>query len=248
MVVPLPVDLAGSEVSASALMEELFQHEKYRERFLEMMGHPEVDMHFGFEIELLDLLSACPAAGGLLHDHPAWLLNALDNALRELQDLMQQGRRAGGGGGGEGGGGSALELRRKPFVHARLTGYPRTSDFVRPSISSLRAVDKGKLLQVAGTVIRAGARHVAIRSKMFQCSAPKCGYQFLVPIEIEHDNTIKMPKVCPSPVPQKGRRCMNGAFLPLEDRPSNCTDYREIRIQEPMQVRAWGGMRRGAAG
>jgi hypothetical protein len=86
-VLPTPAGLhSGDEISAPQLMDELLQQQKYRDQLLNMLVDPNEKAHFSFEVEMLDLFNACPQAAALLHEHPDWLFNSLDNALRECQE------------------------------------------------------------------------------------------------------------------------------------------------------------------
>lgn len=86
-VLPTPAGLhPGDEISAPQLMDELLQQQKYRDQLLNMLVDPNEKAHFSFEVEMLDLFNACPQAAALLHEHPDWLFNSLDNALRECQE------------------------------------------------------------------------------------------------------------------------------------------------------------------
>ena len=111
------------------------------------------------------------------------------------------------------------------------------------------------------------------RRKFFQCSNAKCGWQFAVNIEVEQDNTLDMPKVCPSinmdhaaaimaPPDDEGggggssfrggggkgkgssKKCTSSSFKEVPDMPAIKADYQEVKIQEPVQSLAVGSIPR----
>jgi hypothetical protein len=56
--------------------------------------------------------------------------------------------------------------------------------------------------QVTGTVVRTGQVRMVERQRFFRCANERCGWLFAVAIEVEHDNNLNMPRVCPSPAPE----------------------------------------------
>jgi DNA helicase MCM9 len=94
----------------------------------------------------------------------------------------------------------------KQLVHARIGHLYSLPGFVRPNISSIRACDMGKFVQVSGTVVRTGMVRMVERRRFYVCTNSRCRYQFPVAIEIEHDNTMQLPRVCPNPALPNGKR------------------------------------------
>lgn len=124
----------------------------------------------------------------------------------------------------------------KMSVHVRLHSFLQLTEYVKPNISSIRASDQGRFLQVregirvgqsvtatramvagasralpsataspfitflaipalyahsfplrqvSGTVIRVSQLRMVHRTRAFACTSAKCGFEFVVPIEIE---------------------------------------------------------------
>ena len=84
------------------------------------------------------------------------------------------------------------KLSTKQWMHARVFDLPNTEDFVRPNISAMRSSDQGRFLQVSGTVTRTSQLRMVERQRTFQCT--RCKHLFACAVEIEHDNTLDLPK------------------------------------------------------
>lgn len=129
-------------------------------------------------------------------------------------------------------------------LHARIeSAFTSLPGFVRASISGIRSTDMNRFVTVSGTVIRTGLVRVVERERWFACADPKCCYEFAVKIEIEHDNTMELPRVCPNPSLPAGKRCTSSLFKAMDVPPSKA-DYQEVKIQEPMQALDIGCMPR----
>jgi DNA helicase MCM9 len=170
------------------------------------------------------------------------------------EGMAADGMEAEGAAGMAASGGAATPLCVKSNVHARLHGLPQSGPFGRRGVSALRAADTGRFVQVAGTVIHTAARRVVDRQRLFECANPRCRFRFPVAIEVEHDNTLELPRMCPSalalsapPGGGGGVRCPSTVFKPIDpDGGGGGTkgDYQEIRVQEPSQAGAVGSIPR----
>ena len=86
-VLPTPDGVAPEEFSSIAIMEALLRdHNRYRDQLMNILVDDREQYHFAFEVEMQHLVDACPQAMSGLLGQPVWMLNVLDNALREYQE------------------------------------------------------------------------------------------------------------------------------------------------------------------
>jgi DNA replicative helicase MCM subunit Mcm2 (Cdc46/Mcm family) len=135
-------------------------------------------------------------------------------------------------------GGFGLHRREwcfKPRVHVRLSHLPGVPEYNKPNVSSIRATDIGRFVQVPGTVIRAAGSRVLEAERQYQCTAARCGFVFTVRSTVEANHTAELPTVCQAP----GGSCKGKSFKVVEGSVVR-TDYQEIKIQEQVRnVGAW---------
>lgn len=115
----------------------------------------------------------------------------------------------------------------KPRVHIRLSHLPGVPEYNKPNVSSIRATDIGRFVQVPGTVIRTGASRVLEAERQYQCTAQRCGFVFTMRSTVEANHTAELPTVCQAP----GGSCKGKSFKVVEGSVVR-TDYQEIKIQE----------------
>eukprot|EP00957_Ditylum_brightwellii_P198179 15100581-Ditylum_brightwellii.AAC.1 len=84
-------------------------------------------------------------------------------------------------------------------VHARLVHLPPHMSCCRPSLSSIVASDVGKIIQISGTVVRAGAVQMYESTRAYRCREKGCGHAFVVYADLEQvNNALPVPLVCPA--------------------------------------------------
>ena len=116
-------------------------------------------------------------------------------------------------------------------IHARLVHLPPHIEFCKPSISSIKACDVGKVVQITGTVIRNSPVRMFEMSRAYRCSKQTCGFHFTVNAEFRTlNNALPFPTICPrSEDPEDG--CDGTSFEVISNGGVH-TDYQEIKIQE----------------
>lgn len=113
------------------------------------------------------------------------------------------------------------------LVHARVYGLPYYNDDfsseLSPAPSCIGACHKGKLVTVAGTVVRARGMQLFRAYKLVQCT--KCSTAVRLPICVSTPQTIpEMPEECPMV------GCSNSRFKPVEGDSQGYTNFQEISI------------------
>ena len=105
-------------------------------------------------------------------------------------------------------------------------------------MSSLRSSDVGRLVSVAGTVVRCGSVLMRESSREYECS--RCRYKFMQHAPIDQKGVFPLPTRCPS---SREKPCLSTNFRPVEGTAS-CTDYQEIKVQDQVQLLAVGSIPR----
>ncbi|KAH8081040.1 hypothetical protein JL720_8935 [Aureococcus anophagefferens] len=118
--------------------------------------------------------------------HPKVMVPVLDDALAEAQDRLLASASAAG-----------RDDWRPRRAKARLRCVPPLPEHWKANVSSLRASDVGKLVQVCGTVVRAGAVKIIESCRTYQCGAASCGATFAVYADREQGNLLEKPTRCP---------------------------------------------------
>jgi DNA replicative helicase MCM subunit Mcm2 (Cdc46/Mcm family) len=160
------------------------------------------------------------------------LLTLLENAIVQAQKDLQRRLQEEGDNTpttvkGDKGNGKGSQKTR---VHARLVHLPPTC--CRASVASMEASDIGKIVQLSGTVVRAGPVQMYESSRTYKCTGKKgCSRTFVQRADLEQrTNALLQPSRCPLIV-EGGKRCQ-GTNLQVEKDGSFHTDYQEIKIQE----------------
>eukprot|EP01043_Picozoa_sp_COSAG02_P020923 COSAG02_NODE_1047_length_14982_cov_4.007929_4_plen_513_part_00 len=116
----------------------------------------------------------------------------------------------------------------------RLCWVPDLPEFNRSTVSSLRSSDVGRLVCVAGTVVRCGSVLMRESSREYECT--RCGYKFPLRAPIDQKGVFPLPTRCPS---SRDKPCPSGNFR-VVDGSAKCTDYQEIKVQDQVQLLAVG--------
>jgi DNA replicative helicase MCM subunit Mcm2 (Cdc46/Mcm family) len=188
---------------------------------------------------LPDVLQVLPEIAEGLSSHSHSVLITLDETLADAQRELLVMTDSAYDSDSDDQGGRGLPLTFKPFLHARLTNLPSVHEYFKPNVSSIRACDVGKFIQVPGTVIRTGAPRVLESERQYQCTNSKCNFIFTVFTGVETNYTHELPLQCPAP----GGACKNKGFRSLEETIRR-TDYQEIKIQEQVQTLGVGSIPR----
>eukprot|EP01083_Nonionella_stella_P199814 732393_1 len=128
----------------------------------------------------------------------------------------------------------------KPFTHVRPHTVPGPSVCIKDTVSEIRSRDSGRLIQLSGTVVRAGEVRMRVVSEDYECGS--CGFQFRVDSDLEDNNSLTVAKMCPAPA--TGRKKCLGRTMKYVDNTRVCQDYQELRIQEQVQKLSIGSIPR----
>ena len=64
-------------------------------------------------------------------------------------------------------------------LHARLVHLPPHYQFCKPTLSSITSSDVGTVVQICGTVVKAGPIRMMEVTRTYQCLNKECGYKFI---------------------------------------------------------------------
>ncbi|KAJ1929084.1 DNA helicase mcm9 [Tieghemiomyces parasiticus] len=215
---------------------------EYDTELQELLFTLDVNQHYAFPYNLLDLIDADAGLGDQAYRNPAEFLPVLDAALRQAQETYRDHHPLG------------AEMTVKPLAHVRLTGVPLSPGLLRTSIPGCD--DMGPLIGLTGTVIRTGMVKVVETQKLYKCT--KCKGTFMSHADIEQYYLVPKPVTClaPNPEPCRGNKfvladsaSLNEVMLSgagnLQDTgggASTCTDYQEIKVQEQVNKLAIGSI------
>lgn len=189
----------------------LKQLESVAERLPAILSLPDPSLHYGININVMELLDSDSWIGEMCMNCPIDGLEMLDSALQLLQhDTHEQSKKG----------------VIKPFLHARLVGLPSCPELTKPNISCIRSGDVGKLVALRGTIIRTGGVKILEHSVEYECA--KCHHVVRVMSDIEQNNIIQVPTSCPN---RPNGKCKSTQFTPVEGS-HFCRDYQELKLQE----------------
>lgn len=122
------------------------------------------------------------------------------------------------------------------LVHARVHGLPFYMDpdspDLSPAPSCISACHNGKLVTVAGTVVRAKVTQLFRAYKIVQCT--KCSTAVRLQVCVSNPDAVEMPEQCPT------QGCGSSGFKALEDASVGYTNFQEVNITvHPSQVPIW---------
>jgi DNA replicative helicase MCM subunit Mcm2 (Cdc46/Mcm family) len=153
-------------------------------------------------------------------------MNNMTSLLRALKSTA-----AGRGGDEEGG-------YDPPRLHARLVHLPPHSQYCKPTLSSISAVDVGTVVQICGTCVRTGPVRMMETSRTYQCLGKGCGHIFSIDADFgTANNALPPPVVCPRPPVDMGDgeddvdACYSTSFA-IVPNASEHADYQEMKVQE----------------
>jgi DNA helicase MCM9 len=155
--------------------------------------------------------------GTMLVHHTETLLPYFDDAIRELQKTLIASHE------------EREFMAYKPSVHARLCRLPQCGALRKETVSSLRADDVNRLVQVPGTVIRTGQLKMLQVEKEYECA--KCRFRFKCRAELEQRHQMALPSECIHSA-GGGLKVCGGNRFELVPGSEACHDYQEVRIQE----------------
>lgn len=142
------------------------------------------------------------------------------------------------------------QFDRKPTIpknlHIRFSSLPPINDFVKPSISHVRAQECNSLIQLSGTIVRTGAVRMLELSKKYQCHNHRCRHSFRVYADPEQDYLIPQLKYCPNMIRNTNnngigemKKCNSSTLQEVEDE-RRVVDYQEIKVQDRMEQLPFG--------
>lgn len=101
-----------------------------------------------------------------------------------------------------------------------------------PAPSCISACHNGKLVTVAGTVVRAKVTQLFRAYKIVQCT--KCSTAVRLQVCVSNPDAVEMPEQCPT------QGCGSSGFKALEDASVGYTNFQEVNITvHPSQVPIW---------
>ena len=182
----------------------------------------------GFDVDCVDVVAHDAELLACTLRHPKVMVPVLDDALAEAQDRLLASASAAG-----------RDDWRPRRAKARLRCVPPLPEHWKANVSSLRASDVGKLVQVCGTVVRAGAVKIIESCRTYQCGAASCGATFAVYADREQGNLLEKPTRCPGANGCGG--CSSRRFVEVG---RENADYQEVRLQEHVEQLAVGSIPR----
>jgi DNA helicase MCM9 len=197
----------------------------------EIMCQSQTLQHFAVRIDANGVSHFNHQLGNMLLQQPTLMLPHLDSALQNVQKQMAAAA-------GNGALAAPQRLTVKPNVHARISWIPDLPEYNRPSVSSLRSSDIGRLVSVAGTVVRCGTVLMRESSREFECT--RCHYKFVVEAPVDQKGVFPPPTRCLS---TREKPCLSSSFKAVEGA-AKCTDYQEIKVQDQIQKLAVGSIPR----
>ena len=155
--------------------------------------------NYPVQICVMSVLNFNQQLGTLLVHYPESIIPFLNKALMCVQNRL---------------------LEKSPYlgtakdnVFARLIGASMLGEsVVKPSISSLRSDDAGRLVVVRGTVVRTGQVKLLESSRSYICS--KCQFKFKVCADLDLQiATLSPPSICRS---DGAKPCKSTSFVVVE--------------------------------
>ena len=146
---------------------------------------------FGFPVSYTLLHARVPQLVAQLPRNPAYFFEVVELGIGEAQAvLLREGR--------------GLEQQQrggvathKAKVRARLVDVPPSAPFILPSVSAIRVDHSGGFIGVSGTLLRLNPRRLVERERVYKCA--ECKFEFMVKVDVMHDNTVSLPPRCPNP-------------------------------------------------
>lgn len=236
---------ADSDLPSEAEFVEAFSHfskksNSVREILCAVLDASDVHAHFRVDISCIELLQINMLLGNLLLNRPLQLMPLFERALvGEQKTILEQGLCS------PGGDGCAASVKEN--VHVRLGQVPLAPELQKPTISSVRNGDVGRLLSIRGTVIKTGIVKTLVYSKWFECVACRCRMKVFA--DAEQGYHICAPTSCGNPSCDSSRFCSvdveaPGLTFQSENQHVIGCDYQEIRIQDQMSQLTMGSIPR----
>ena len=185
---------------------------------------------YSFVVSSDSLVHHDPSLAYTMLHHPKLLMPIFEDALLELQTRVQQHylfrERHGRSG--------SVKLNCK----VRLCHLPPSAGLCKSTIGQIHSTDANTLLQISGTVVRAGPVRMLEHSRQYQCQSSKCGHRWRVVADPEQGNVLPIPRQCPGAVPDTApnkdglfKQCPCTTLRQVEDA-SECVDYQELKLQD----------------
>ncbi|XP_063610994.1 DNA helicase MCM9-like [Penaeus indicus] len=196
---------------------EAFYLKYHRDDLLNILESEDEDEHYPLTVNFLTLFEEHVEVAESLLASPIKLLPVLNAALVAASSKLLSEL-----------GSEKNHLTLKTKLHARITGLPTCPELFRHAIP--RTSDIGRLLCVAGTVVRTTAAKMLEYQKEFICA--KCKHVFTVKADHDQYYQLNKPGRCPNP-----DNCYSNNFSLLGEttHPVHTKDFQEIKIQEQVQ-------------
>ncbi|KAL1916555.1 uncharacterized protein VTP21DRAFT_5746 [Calcarisporiella thermophila] len=240
-------DLTALSLFRDSTAEAFFKNtspEQYEDAYaveLEHLNTPDIvnillaqdtSAHYSVEVDMILLFNSNLELGMLVTFHPAIFLPIFDRAAQKAQTNIMDHHPL------------RMDMIVKPFFHVRLRSVPGIREYSCDTIP--RAKDVGKLLAVAGTVIRTGIPKTVESERIYECQ--KCKRHFRVSADIAQYNAAPPPSYCLAETTEDEEKCYGSKFnligLEAGEQPINCIDYQEIKIQEQVNKLGIGSIPR----
>lgn len=209
-------NLTSNDMQRSSLPSDFIRaFERYlrqscRSQIAEIAAAEEQTAHYGVEVDFIAMQNIAPeACTALLHD-PRTVLPLLEEAIQNVQESLTE--------------------NPKPNLHPRVCHLPSTPAYLKRNVSVLRNRDVDKLLSILGTVTRAGCVMLREVTKEYMCA--KCKHTFEVTGDVSQRGAFEVPLRCPS---SGEKPCHGTKMISVDDIPSMCREYQEIKMQEKIQ-------------
>ena len=192
------------------------QHIPFLQELRQILEHPDLEKHFGVDINCTELANEHTDVVRELIRQPDTMLCVLDNSLRQAQQLLSR----------ESPSGSPEDVHVKSLVHARIHGLPYSHDpngVLSPQPSTVSACHIGKLLTLTGAICRAQSVQLFEAYRIVECC--KCKSPTRLQACITNPRQFEHPAQCPQPA------CGHTSFRPAEQASVGYTNYQEVSIQ-----------------
>ncbi|XP_045125419.1 DNA helicase MCM9-like isoform X2 [Portunus trituberculatus] len=213
-----------TKIRARDVFESFFL-KHHREDLMEILEEEQdVEQHYPVFVNFLTMFEEHTEVAESLLTAPAKLLPVLDLSLfRAATKLLGELKE------------SCSKLSMKTNLHARITGLPSCPELYRDRMP--RTADVGRLLCVAGTVVRRTSAKMLEYQKEFMCA--KCKHVFTVVADHDQYYQLSKPGRCPNPT-----ECYSTYFtmLTAASQPIHTKDYQELKIQEQVQKLKMGSI------
>lgn len=191
----------------------------------------------GFDIDSSDLIDFDPWIAFNTFEHPKLLIKIFEESIKLCQESLiqsQEFKRLCGG---------QQKASVKVNVQVRFVNLPPTRGYNKQLIGEIEADDVGRLIQLAGTIVKISPIKLLEVSKLYECKRARCAHRFRVYADPEQTFQLPQPRKCPSSSGQTeshdkdgatAKACASLEFQEIEGS-KVCVDFQELKIQDKIE-------------